>query len=256
MHIYVFSKNSIMRKKKKSRIEKETISCSYQSCIIKEEIRMSKKSYAGGLAKKTRRLLRKVIPNRRIKDALFRYLFKDKKSLLQLYNALNHSHYDNPDLLTIVTFENVIYMTIKEDLSFLIANTLNLYEHQSTENPNMPLRGLLYLADRYEEYIRQNNANIYGTKQVMLPSPRYVVLYNGSGMEEERKELRLSDAFRNKEETPALECIATVININMGHNKELLQQCRPLYEYSYFIDLIRNKEGEGYSYQDAFTNRR
>ena len=113
-----------------------------------------------------RRLLVRINPNRKYKDALFRFIFKDKKKLLSLYNALNNSQYTDPEELQITTKDDVIYMQMKEDISFLISSTLNLYEHQSTWNPNMPIRGLIYLATRYEEMIRRQDLDIYGRSLV------------------------------------------------------------------------------------------
>ncbi|MCI8745248.1 MAG: hypothetical protein HFI25_06185, partial [Lachnospiraceae bacterium] len=96
------------------------------------------------------RFRRKV--NRKYKDVLFRFIFRDKKDLLSLYNAINGTDYKNPEELEINTLENVIYMKMKNDLSFLVGASMNLYEHQSTWNPNMPLRGLFYFAELYERY--------------------------------------------------------------------------------------------------------
>ena len=202
-------------------------------------------------SRKIRRLLIQVKPNRRYKDALFRFIFRDKEKLLSLYNALNNSSYTDSKELQIITKEDVIYMQMKEDVSFLIANTLNLYEHQSTWNPNMPIRGLIYLATRYEEMIRKQGLDIYGRKLVLLPTPRYVVFYNGEENHWERKELRLSEAFSVKDTQPAVEIIVTVLNINYSHNQELLIQCKPLQDYSYFVAKVKEYQKSGESFEDA-----
>ena len=91
--------------------------------------------------------------NRNYKDRLFRFVFKNKKDLLDLYNAINGTNYDDPEELEVNTLENVLYLSMKNDLSFLIDAELNLYEHQSTYNPNMPMRGLLYFAGVYNRHI-------------------------------------------------------------------------------------------------------
>ena len=122
-------------------------------------------------------LFRRVLVKRKHKDILFRFIFKDKKELLQLYNAINGTRYKNPDDLLITTMEDVIYIGMKNDLSFLIANEINLYEHQSTLNKNMPLRGLLYLAKMYESYVETNGLNRYQKKLISLPFPRFIVFY-------------------------------------------------------------------------------
>lgn len=140
----------------------------------------------------------------------------------------------------ITTLKDVIYIGMKNDVSFMIDNVLNLYEHQSTENPNMPLRGVLYFAKLYQNHVNQISGNIYGKKMIPLPAPRYVVFCNDENMIEERIKLRLSDSFPTHLRNPvSLECIAEVINVNAGHNEELMSRCRKLYEYAEVIRRIR-----------------
>ena len=115
--------------------------------------------------------------NRTYKSTLFIMLFEDKKNLLELYNAISGKHYTDPELLEITTLENAIYMSIKNDVSFLIDGRLSLYEHQSTYNPNLPLRFLLYIANQYSEITR--NVNLYGSKIVKIPTPEFIIFYNG-----------------------------------------------------------------------------
>ena len=91
--------------------------------------------------------------NRKYKDTVFRMLFSDKENLLSLYNAINRSVYENPEDLEIVTLENAICMGMKNDLAFIIDTNLFLYEHQSTYNPNMPLRDLLYISAEYQTIV-------------------------------------------------------------------------------------------------------
>ena len=161
---------------------------------------------------------RRLWLNRKYKDALFRYLFRDKQHLLELYNALNGSTYKDPGELEVVTLEDVIFMKMKNDLSFIIGSTLNLYEHQSTWNPNMPLRGLLYFAEQFEGLLSARGDDIYGKKHIELPTPVYIVFYNGSGMQTDKVMLYLSDSFSAGRGTGCLECTCEVLNINRGHN--------------------------------------
>ena len=198
-------------------------------------------------------LFRRVLVKRKYKDILFRFIFKDKKELLQLYNAINGTSYKNPDDLLITTMEDVIYIGMKNDLSFLIANEINLYEHQSTLNKNMPLRGLLYLARMYESYVETNGLNRYQKKLIPLPFPRFIVFYNGEEEIGENLTLRLSDAFEKRKEEPAVECVAKFININYGHNQELMEKCQRLNDYSYFVASVRNYLKEGRNQKDAVT---
>ena len=177
--------------------------------------------------------------NRRYKDSLFRMLFSDRQALLSLYNAVNQTAYKDPSALEIMTIEDVIYVGIKNDLAFLIDCRLNLYEAQSTRNPNMPLRGVFYFSQVYQGYVNRNGLNIFSEKQIRLPVPRYLVLYNGTKEEPDRQILRLSDAFDHPEEA-CLECTAVMLNINAGHNSRIMKQCRVLYEYAVLVDTVRN----------------
>ena len=111
------------------------------------------------------------------KDTLFRMIFSTRENLLSLYNAVNHSHYTDAKELEIVTLENAVYMNMKNDQAFLLDMQLNLYEHQSTWNPNMPLRFLIYVTKEYQMLIR--NQTLYASTLVELPTPHFVVFYNG-----------------------------------------------------------------------------
>lgn len=166
--------------------------------------------------------------NRKYKDRLFRFIFNDKENLLQLYNAINDSHYSNPDDLVITTIDDVVYMGMKNDLSFMIDDIMNLYEHQSTYSPNLPLRGLFYFSAMYRNYIEPMKQKLYTDSPLRIPFPVYLVFYNGSMEEPERKEILLSDLFiqNGKGLQPALECTAPLLNINFGHNQELMEKRR------------------------------
>lgn len=192
--------------------------------------------------------------NRKYKDILFRFVLADKKALLSLYNALNGTGYEDENELEINTLQDVIYLGYKNDLSFIIGNTLNLYEHQSTVCPNLPFRGLRYISMIYSAYVEENGLNEYGTKLIRLPKPNYIVFYCGVSPFEETRTLRLSDAFMDvpgsKSET-CLEFTATVININYGNNKELLSQCRALEEYASFNHQLRIYLGQGIALKKA-----
>ena len=171
------------------------------------------------------------------KDTVFRMLFREKKELLELYNALNDSAYNSPEDLTICTLENAIDMNFKNDISFLLDSEMNLYEHQGSYNPNMPLRDLVYIAKQLEKYTRDET--IYSSTLVKIPVPRFVVFYNGTDGQPERQILRLSDAFEKETSEPELELKVLMLNINFGHNKELMEKCRTLREYSQYVDRVR-----------------
>lgn len=194
---------------------------------------------------------KRVFVKNTYKDILFRFVFREPEEILHLYNAVNQTHYTNPDDLVVTTMEDVIYIGMKNDMSFLIANEMNLYEHQSTLNRNMPLRGLLYLAKMYESYIETHKLNRYQKKMIQLPFPRFIVFYNGEEDIAEELYMRLSDAFVKKSEEPAVECVAKFININYGHNKDLMDKCRRLHDYSYFVACVRSYLRQGIDRHDA-----
>lgn len=116
-------------------------------------------------------------------------------------------------------------------------STLNLYEQQSSFNPNMPLRDLIYVARQLEKYFR--NESIYSSRLMKIPVPRFVVFYSGTKEQPERRVLKLSDAFQKEVTEPELELKVLMLNINLGHNKELLDRCRTLKEYCIYVDRIR-----------------
>ena len=178
-----------------------------------------------------------IAVQREYKSRMFAMLFSDKKELLGLYNALNGTHYTDEKLLEINTLENAVYMAMRNDVSCIIDMRLALYEHQSTYSPNLPLRYLMYVADIYSAFVKNNN--LYGTKQVKIPTPKFVVFYNGKSQQPEIKELRLSDAFTIKEDIPDLELKATMYNINRGHNKHLLSICKTLGDYAEYTARVR-----------------
>ena len=170
------------------------------------------------MKKRRTKIRRTTTANRTYKARIFEMVFSDKKELLALYNAVNKTHYDNPELLEINTLQNAIYMSMRNDVSFIIDSRLSLYEHQSTYSPNLPIRYLLYVADIYANITK--NENLYGTKKVMIPPPRFLIFYNGRAPYPERKILKLSELYAVEEEEVSLELTALLLNINPGYNEE------------------------------------
>lgn len=171
------------------------------------------------------------------KDTVFRMLFQEKENLLSLYNALNKTTYTDTDRLEITTLENAVYMNYKNDVSFVFDSRLLIYEHQSTVNPNMPLRDLTYVTKVLQG--RTKDQNLYGTSLVKIPAPKFIVFYNGVDFQPELQILKLSDAFETDREQPQLELIVSVYNINLGHNTELLDTCHLLKEYAQYVEQVR-----------------
>ena len=157
-----------------------------------------------------------VQAKRNYKDTVFRMLFSDRANLLSLYNAVTGNAYDNPDELQIVTLENAIYMGMKNDLAFVFDTGIYLYEHQSTVNPNIPLRDLFYISAEYSKLVEKKS--LYSSAVQKLPAPIFMVFYNGTASQADRIEYRLSDAYINEVTEPALELKVTVLNVNEGHN--------------------------------------
>ena len=210
---------------------------------------------AGKNKGKNQRRRRRRRANRTYKDRLFIRIFERKEDLLSLYNAVNGSDYQNPDELEITTLDNAIYMRMKNDISFLIDGYMSLYEHQSTFNPNMPLRDCLYMLQIYQNYIDSQELDLYSSVLLKIPTPRLVVFYNGQEKmrNEEMCILRLSDSYERPEKEPALECRVQVINVNYGKNRDMMEKCPKLYEYSYLVAKIRENQASGKTLEGAIS---
>ena len=217
--------------------------------------------------------------NREYKSRLFSFLFgreENKKWTLSLYNAIHGTSHSDLSCITINTIEDVVYMGMKNDLSILVSETVSLYqsmelyEQQSTYCPNIPVREFMYAAKLYDKYIYSAKLNRYSKTLLPLPLPKLFVFYNGEDEKEDEITLCLSDAFKEEirqnilhryEEmkeppdaikiaseaeqifqsaSPDIEVKVRMLNINHGHNRQLLSACRPLGEYAWFISEIRN----------------
>lgn len=176
--------------------------------------------------------------NRTYKSKIFAMLYRNKKELLELYNAISGNNYQDPEILEINTLENAIYMSMHNDISFIIDSRLSLYEHQSTYSPNLPLRYLLYVADIYSAMTK--NFNLYGTKRLQIPTPQFIIFYNGKTEQPDRQILKLSHAYTISQENPSLELKAIMLNINKGHNVPLMNACKSLRDYAEYTAKVRD----------------
>ena len=180
--------------------------------------------------------------NREYKDRLFKFIFgnpENKEWTLSLYNAINNTSYTNADDIQITTIQDAVYMKMKNDVSFLVNNIMNFYEQQSTFNPNMPMRFLIYSGMIYSKYIENTKEyHEFSCVQQKAPAPQCICFYNGTSDKDDRMILKLSDAFEPDSRSD-IEVYVTMININHGHNKKLLETCKPLEEYSWFVDRVR-----------------
>jgi hypothetical protein len=160
-----------------------------------------------------------------------------------MYNALNGTDYDDPDEITITTLKNVVFLNRYNDVSYVIGGVFNLYEHQSTYNPNMPLRSFFYIAQTFEKMVDQKN--LYSPIRVPIPTPKFVVFYNGTKDQPDRQYMNLSDSYTNKKIPGDMELTVTMLNVNYGHNAELMKKCEALNGYSLYISKFREYNESG-----------
>lgn len=188
----------------------------------------------------------KSITNRELKSSAFTTLFSDPKNAASLFAALNGNRTIGPEEIEYTTLQGVLFMVRKNDLAFVAGRkVLVISEHQATINENMPLRDVIYYGRTIEKLIEPRA--LYPTNRIALPVPEFFVFYNGTREYPAEKELKLSDAYLEKTDEPMLELRVKVININLPVHHPVLEQCRPLYEYSWFIDQIRTFQQKGLS---------
>ena len=174
----------------------------------------------------------------KFKDNVFCMLYRDKRNLLDLYNALNNSHHTNVDELEVTTLNGGSYMKYKNDASFLLTMNLYMFEQQSSKNPNMPLRFLHYLSDVYRNMY--SNDMLHRRSMIKLPVPHFVTFYNGlEKWIETDEEIKLSDMFELPVDKPEIEIEVRVININ--GNADILKRCKTLHDYMTFVNKVRHK---------------
>ena len=191
--------------------------------------------------------------NREYKSDVFSMLMEDRRNALQLYNAMNNSHYDDPELVEIRTLDKGVSLSVRNDAAFVVDASLSVYEHQSSICPNMPVRCLIYFSNILEHMLK--NRNIYGRYPIPIPVPKFAVFYNGEEDQPEQYDMKLSDTFEKKVENPELELTCRVYNINCGYNRELLDNCKVLREYMIFIDYVREyHRQEGYENLETAIN--
>ena len=180
--------------------------------------------------------------NRRYKDSVFVDFFSEdrtaKANFLALYNALHGTDYQSTAILKNIRLKQVLYMNFANDVSYLVDNKIIvLAEHQSTINPNMPIRCLEYVARLYEQFYKSKEK--YSRKQLAIPTPEFYVFYNGKQPYTTNSVLKLSDSFTQTHDEYALELSVKVVNINYDKASEILKLCKPLKQYSLFVDAVR-----------------
>ena len=190
-------------------------------------------------------MTKEIRVNEKHKDRLFNFIFgqeENREWTLSLYNAINGSNYTDASLIEFNTLEGVLYMNMKNDTSFIISGIWNVYEHQSSFNPNMPYRMLEYIVELFSGYVKVNKLNKYGSSLMKFPIPKLVVFYNGIEEKEDEVILRLSDSFGESETEADIEVKVRMLNVNFGRNKAIMQVCKPLEEYAWVINRIRETQ--------------
>jgi hypothetical protein len=186
--------------------------------------------------------------NTKYKDSVFSLLFSDPNLLRELYCALEGVTLSADVPVVINTLQDVLFLDRINDISFEIGGKLViLIEHQSTINPNMALRLLMYIARVYEKII--GDKNIYGSRLIPVPRPEFFVLYNGIAPYPDERVLKLSDSFEKAAslglpENAALELTVKVLNINQGKNEGIVRKCKILAQYCAFVTKVREFEKE------------
>lgn len=192
----------------------------------------------------------------KVYDSLFIAVFgkdseRSKRWRLELYNAPNNTNYKDPNALKLNTLENVLFIKMHNDVSFLIDSQLTLYEHQRTTNQNMPLRGFFYFAQLYHKYLIDAEEQLTTSKMIKIPNPNYIVFYNGDTNRDEDYEMRLSDAFMIEDKSGKFEWTARVLNINKDYNLSLQNKCKALYDYIQFTSRINENKEKGMTNEKA-----
>ena len=178
--------------------------------------------------------------NREYKSDVFSMLMEDKRNALQVYNALNGSSHEDPEIVEMYTLEKGISLSVRNDAAFIIDMELNIYEHQSSFNANMPLRSLIYFITVVKGLVK--NRDLFSSRMITIPTPHFAVFYNGTKDRPEREVLRLSEAYAKSTDKPELELYCTVYNINPDKDNGLLKQCKVLGEYTQFVEIVRKYE--------------
>ncbi len=189
--------------------------------------------------------------NREYASDVFSMLMEYPKYALEVYNALNGSSYKDPGMVQIVTLKKGISLSVRNDASFIVGGDLQFYEHQTTHNPNMPLRELIYHTDYLKQWIEANSIDLFGRKQIQIPAPHFVVFYNGTEKRPDAEEMKLSDAFFPKGRGGDVEVKCKVYNVNRGRNRWLLDNCKVLNDYGIFVDEIRENRRNGIKLEEA-----
>lgn len=190
---------------------------------------------------------------REYKSGVFSMLLEEPENALDTFNALNDSDYWDVSLIRIHKIGGKVLLSVRNDASFLIDSFFYLYEHQSTYNPNMPLRFLLYFSELIWDLIHEKNLDLFGRKQILIPTPKFIVFYNGLEERPDIEKFELADSYEHKCEEYDLKLSCIVYNINPGYNDELKKKSKVLCGYTVFVEKVRRYADEYDQLQDAIN---
>ena len=188
--------------------------------------------------------------NPRVRDTLFCKYAGTASNLLAISNAIRGTNHTDASRIQINTLQGSFYSNLKNDISFVLDTLIMmLIEHQTTLNPNMPVRLLNYVAELFKIYLEPEKRKMYSSSLIQIPAPEFYVFYDGDDTSFERKILKLSDAF--KAPSDKLELIVHVYNLATGKNEALKSICKPLREYSTFSNHYKMLRQQGLAIDEA-----
>ena len=190
--------------------------------------------------------------NNEYKSDVFSMLMQEPENALQVFNGLNNTNYTDPKQVIFNTLNKGISLTVRNDASFILDTDVSFYEHQSTYNKNMAIRQLIYYAHVLEPQV--TGCDLYAYKRISIPTPHFVVFYNGVDKRPEIEIQRLSQSFENSTDDPELELVCTIYNINPGYNQDLFDKCPILKQYTEFVERIRANKVSGMTVEEAIDS--
>ncbi len=181
---------------------------------------------------------------REYKSSVFSMLLEEPEYALDVYNALNGTDYCDAGMVKVQRIDGGVLLSVRNDASFLIDSFFNVYEHQSTYNPNMPLRFMIYFSGLMWDFIKLHDYDLYSTRKIPVPTPRFVVFYNGLNERPAKEVFHLSDLYEHQCDEYDLDLTCVAYNINPGYNKELEKDSKVLYGYMTFVQKVRTYDEE------------
>jgi len=205
--------------------------------------------FKGYNSKRGAKKMKRQKSDSKVRDRVFRRLFSEKKRAIELCNALEGTNYSPDTDAVICNLEDSLLRRYNDAAIGIESELLLFSEHQSTLNPNMPLRMLSFAAAAYDLWF-VNSKEILKNRLYKIPTPKFYVLYNG-----ERKlkhdVLKLSDAYKLKAGEFSLELTAKVLDVNYDSGCAALEKSPSLKGYAYLVALIRRYQENGFSLDKA-----